>query len=505
MSEPEVLVAGAGPTGLSLALVLARLGIRVRIIDKTAAAAPYSRALGVQARTLEFYGMLGFAEEVVAAGATVAGINLWSRGRKAARVPIGTAGEGLTPYPYALVYPQDAHERLLIAHLEAAGVTVERETELVAFTQSGDGVDAVLAHAGGSRETCAVAYLAGCDGAHSTVRTGLGTGFPGGTYTGLFYVADVDAAGPAVDGEIHVELDAADLLIVFPMKGAGRIRLVGTVRDEAAPTGRALGFDDVSARAIERLRLRVERVNWFSTYQVHHRVANRFRTGRAFLLGDAAHVHSPVGAQGMNTGIGDAMNLAWKLAAVLRNTAAAALLDTYEAERRAFALRLVATTDRIFTVASRPGGLARTVRSRIFPAVAPLVARLAPARRFVFRTASQLAISYPRSPLSRGRAGSVRGGDRLPWVQYADGTDNFALLAALAWQAHVYGDPAPELAAACAELHLPLHALAWSHAAARAGLRRDALYLVRPDGYVALAAPSAAAVAALHAYARESF
>ena len=227
----------------------------------------------------------------------------------------------MSPFPYALTYPQDAHERLLIERLDALGVKVERRTELVRFEQRPESVRAVLKRPDGSEEVCEAAYLAGCDGARSTVREALATGFPGGTYSGLFYVADVDAAGPAANGEIHVDFEEADFLAVFPLKGTGRLRLVGPVA-ESRTANRELTFDDVSDRAIKNLKLTVAKVNWFSTYHVHHRVAAKFREGRAFLLGDAAHVHSPVGGQGMNTGIGDAVNLAWKLAAVLNGGAA---------------------------------------------------------------------------------------------------------------------------------------------------------------------------------------
>src|SRR5207237_2764850 len=157
------------------------------------------------------------------------------------------------------------------------------------------------------------------------------------TYQQVFYVADVDATGPALDGELHVDLDEADFLAVFPRKGAGRARLIGTVRDERAAHSEGLKFEDVSDRAIRHMKVLVLTVNWFSTYHVHHRVTEHFRKGRIFLLGDAAHIHSPAGGQGMNTGIGDAINLAWKLAAVLSGQASDALLDTYETERRAFA------------------------------------------------------------------------------------------------------------------------------------------------------------------------
>jgi 2-polyprenyl-6-methoxyphenol hydroxylase-like FAD-dependent oxidoreductase len=487
MTAPQVLIVGAGPTGLVLALWLTRLGVRVRIIDKTAEPGTTSRAVAVQARTLELYRQVGLSDAVVEAGVKVAGVNFWVRGGRAARVPLARIGEGLSPFPYALTYPQDAHERLLVERLGALGVDVERRTELVRFDQDAESVRAVLRRPDGSEEVCVAAYLAGCDGARSTVREALGTGFPGGTYSGLFYVADVDAAGAAADGEIHVDFEEADFLAVFPLKGQGRLRLIGPVSWDPGGEHRDVTFEDVGQRAANNLKLTIAGVNWFSTYHVHHRVAARFREGRAFLLGDAAHIHSPVGGQGMNTGIGDAVNLAWKLAAVLRGDAPDSLLATYEPERTRFARRLVATTDRIFTLVTSQGWLARWVRTRLVPRVAPLIFRLTAARRWLFRTVSQTGVQYHNSPLSAGAAGAVRGGDRLPWVKTGPGADNFIPLSSLAWQVHIYGEPRPGLAEACAELRLPLHTFAWRPAMRRAGLRRAALYLVRPDGYVGLA------------------
>ena len=197
------------------------------------------------------------------------------------------------------------------------GVSVERRTELVGFRDEGDRVVAELRHAERGDETVEAAYIAGCDGARSLVRETIGAGFPGGTYRQLFYVADVAASGAPIDGELHVDLDEADFLAIFPLAGEGRARLIGTVRGERAERGDQLRFEDVSDRAIKNLKVTVDQMHWFSTYHVHHRVAQRFRKGRAFLLGDAAHIHSPAGGQGMNTGIGDAINLAWKLKAAL--------------------------------------------------------------------------------------------------------------------------------------------------------------------------------------------
>jgi FAD binding domain len=378
--------------------------------------------------------------------------------------------------------------------------------ELVAFEETASGVRASLKDAEGRASTCEAVFLAGCDGAHSAVREALGIGFPGGTYNHLFYVADVDARGAVMNGELHGALDTTDFLLVFPLKNDGRARLIGTVRTDAERQRDDLTWDDVSRRVIEWLRIDVQRVNWFSTYRVHHRVADRFRESRAFLLGDAAHIHSPVGGQGMNTGIGDAVNLAWKIADVVRGRADASILDTYESERIAFARRLVATTDRVFTGVTSDGVVARSVRLNIVPAIAPAVFAFTKTRRFMFRTISQTVVNYRGSRLSRGRAGRVHGGDRLPWVPtaHSDG-DNYTPLTSVDWQVHVYGVASREIQVMCEDRKLPLQVFPWRPEAGRAGLQRDAVYLVRPDGYVAVGdsdGRGAAIASYLDAYAR---
>jgi 2-polyprenyl-6-methoxyphenol hydroxylase-like FAD-dependent oxidoreductase len=489
MADLPVLIVGAGPTGLVLALWLTRLGIRVRIVDKAAEPGTTSRALAVQARTLELYRQAGIADAVIEGGVKIANLNFWVEGSRRASLSLKGIGEGLSPYSFALGYPQDAHEKLLIARLAEAGVEVERRTELAGFADGERGVRASLRRADGSIEEVDVEYLAGCDGASSTVRERLGVGFPGGTYQGLFYVADIEAAGPAVDRELHVDIESADFLLAFPLKEAGHLRLVGPVHGEPK---KELTFDDVRGRAVEDLKLEIRRIAWFSTYRVHHRVADRFRAGRVFLLGDAAHIHSPVGGQGMNTGIGDAVNLAWKLAAVVHREAREELLSTYEPERIAFARRLVATTDRLFVIVSRRGGVARFVRRHIVPLVVPLLFRIPAVRRFFFRTISQIGVQYRHSGLSEGSAG-IAGGDRLPWVAAGPEGDNFAPLSSMKWQVHVYGEASREAEEACAALRIALCRFRWDEAARRAGLERDAVYLVRPDGYVAFAGGSAEA------------
>jgi 2-polyprenyl-6-methoxyphenol hydroxylase-like FAD-dependent oxidoreductase len=494
--DTDVFIAGAGPTGLVLALWLKRLGVRVRIVDKTLESGTTSRALAVQARTLEFYGQVGLADAVVARARPVQAANLWVAGKKVARAVFGDMGAEISPFPNPLIFPQDEHERLLIEHLGEAGVYVERNTELLGFQDSDGQVVVRLKGADGAEQRCSAAFLAGCDGARSKVREALNIGFPGGTYQHLFYVADVEATGAVMNGELHIGFDKSEFLAVFPLKDAQRVRLVGTLREDSAPPPVAAraeaSWNDVGKRVIEWMNIEVLSVNWFSTYRVHHRVADCFRKGRAFLLGDAAHIHSPVGGQGMNTGIGDAVNLAWKLAAVLHGRASEALLDSYEPERIAFARRLVETTDRAFTAVTGSSALATRLRLNVVPVFFPLLFAFKALRRVMFRTVSQTGVNYRASALSLGQAGSVHGGDRLPWVAdpARSGADNFAALTSLDWQVHVYGEASAEMRAMCDARRLPLQVFAWRRESARAGLRRDAAYLVRPDGYIAVAIPN---------------
>ncbi|WP_172253631.1 FAD-dependent monooxygenase [Saccharibacillus deserti] len=495
-SDPKVLICGAGPTGLVLALWLTKQQIPVRIIDKRSKPGRTSRALAVQARTLELYRQLDLAEAALKHGYAAPGFNFWANGRRRGHIAFKGRLEELTAYPYVLILPQDRHERLLADRLAELGVKVEYATELAGFEQNAAGVRTVLRNAEGIEHTCSAKYLAGCDGAHSSVRKSLGIDFAGGTYSRFFYVADVEAEGPPMDGDVHINLDrTSDFLAVFPLAAAGKARLVGTLANDRPGRIDTLTFDDINGHAIGKLKIAVRKVDGFSTYKVHHRVAERFREGRVFLLGDAGHIHSPAGGQGMNTGIGDAINLAWKLAAVLRGQANEKLLDSYDTERLAFARKLVATTDRVFTLATSDKRPARIMRTRVVPVAVPLAARLPAALRFNFRILSQLALHYRSGPLAEGTAGRIRGGDRLPWIARAeaDGIDNFVSLCDMRWQVHVYGDVRPELAAWCAEYADPndlvLRRFDWSDACGRAGLARHAAYLIRPDMYVALAVP----------------
>ena len=498
MAATDILIVGAGPTGLVLALWLTRQGLAVRIIDKSSGPGETSRAMAVQARTLELYRQLDLAVAVIEDGYKTPAMNMWALGKHKARIALVDAGRGVSPYPFVLIYPQDHHERLLEKELQTLGVEVERQTELLSFADGGDQVTARVRHAQGREETLTVRYFAGCDGARSLVRHQVGSGFEGGTYKQLFYVADVSASGLDPAQEAHIAFDQSDFVLVFFYGEADRYRLIGTVRDERAEHPESLTFDDVGHAAINGLNITINGVNWFSTYRVHHRVTDRFRWGRVFLLGDAAHVHSPVGGQGMNTGILDAINLAWKLAAVVKGQAADTLLDSYQAERQAFAQKLVETTDRMFTFVTAQGSFADFVRTRIAPIFASVAYKNENVREYLFRMVSQTTLHYHESPLSVGKAGDVRGGDRLPWVPLP-GADNYEPLSAIGWQVHVYGEARADLKAWSDQHRIPLHTFAWQAAHQQAGLCRDAAYLLRPDTYVAVA-DSQADVAALTRY-----
>src|SRR5216117_2118928 len=399
--DTDVLVVGAGPTGLMLATQLARRGVRVRIIDRHAGPARESRALGDQARTLEIYTHMGIVERALELGKRATGANIWVQGRRAARLPLGDIGRDLSPYPFLLILGQDDNERLLGDVLRNRGIAVQWNTELVGLAQDTRHVTATLKHKDGTIDEVAAAWVAGCDGARSAVRELSGIAFEGAPYEHVFFVADTQVTGPMVPDELNIYLWREGFHLFFPMRGTDHWRLVGILppnlrgRDD-------LTFEEVipSVRQQAGTELSFKACSWYSTYRIHHRRAVRFRERRCFLLGDAAHIHSPVGAQGMNTGLQDAYNLAWKLALVVSGRAGAAVLDSYEDERVPVADRLLRTTDRSFALVVSDRWLAGVFRTRVLAKVVAFVMSRNRLQRLAFRTISQTGIRYRSSPLS---------------------------------------------------------------------------------------------------------
>jgi 2-polyprenyl-6-methoxyphenol hydroxylase-like FAD-dependent oxidoreductase len=498
--DTDVLIVGAGPTGLMLANQLARRGVRFRIIDRHAGPAVQTRALGVQARTMEIYSHLGIAERALELGKPARGANIWAGGRRAARVPVGDIGRELSPYPYLLILGQDDNELLLGEALGKSGGTIEWNTELVGLTQDADRVVARIKHADGSVRETTASWVGGCDGARSAVRELSGIEFQGAPYEDVFFVADTEMKGAMVPDELNVYLWRKGFHLLFPMRGANHWRIVGIV--PPALRGRDnLTFEDVipSIRQEAGSELVFERCSWFSTYRIHHRRAQRFRKGGCFLLGDAAHIHSPVGAQGMNTGLQDAYNLGWKLALVVSGQADAALLDSYEAERIPVAEALLSTTDRLFSLVISDNWMTGLLRTRLVPQLMGVAMKLPRVQRLAFLTISQTGISYRASRLSKTLPGlpdtAPQSGDRFPWLRLMFSPqgareDLYAKLDDTRFSLIVFGQPAPtdgtmgldsnlriltvpELAENIRELK-------------RAGVPATAFYLLRPDGYVGL-------------------
>lgn len=488
MQATDVLIVGAGPTGLALALWLTKQGVAVRIIDKSGAPGEKSRAMAFQARTLELYRQLDIAESVVEAGCKTPAMNIWARVSRRARLPLVDSGGVISPYTFVPAYPQVRHDRLLVKQLKAFGIEVERYTELLSFEDKGSHVSSVLRYADKHQEVFTTLYLAGCDGARSLVRHQIGSGFERGTYEQLFYVADITATAVDSYREHHVAFDQPEFLMNTAHGKPHLYWLIGVIREDRAQHRGYRSFSDVHQDTFNGRRISISNLNWFSTYRVHHRVADKFRHGRTFLLGDAAHVHSSAGDQGMNTGILDAINLAWKLAAYLKGVATVSLLDSYQEERRASAHKHVVTTEKTIPIASARGGVANFVRARIAPILASAGCKSEEVCAYMFRNMAQTTLNYHESHLSQGKAGGIQGGDRLPWVSVA-GADNYESLRSIEWQIHVYGEAKADLVGWCERNAVRLHVFNWQLEHQHAGMAKDAAYLLRPDTYVALADP----------------
>jgi 2-polyprenyl-6-methoxyphenol hydroxylase-like FAD-dependent oxidoreductase len=496
--DTDVLIAGAGPTGLMLANQLGRRGIRVMIVDRHSGPAQQTRAMAVHARTLEIYSKLGIAGQALELGRRGNGANMWAHGKLMANIPLGDIGKSVSPFPFVLMLGQDDNEKIMGEHLRKWGLAVQWNTELVAFTQAEDRVTATLRQPDGTTRTVTAAYLAGCDGGHSTVRELSNITFPGAPYEHVFFVADTEATGGMVPDELNVYLWRDGFHLFFPMRGKDRWRVIGILPGKLQDKDN-LTFDQLSSD-IQReagANLVFKECSWFSTYRIHHRAASRFRDRRCFLLGDAAHVHSPMGGQGMNTGLQDAYNLAWKLALVVKGRASEILLDSYEAERLPVAQRLLSTTDRAFTMLVSDNWLAGIFRTRIIAKVAAFAMTFERAKRLAFRTISQTGIAYPDSPLSQTLAGLPKGapvaGDRFPWLQLKLRTDGpvedlFQQLDDTRYNLIVIGQRAPSTEAPELDDLLITHVIPDDahnvQELSRVGISGPAFYLLRPDGHV---------------------
>jgi 2-polyprenyl-6-methoxyphenol hydroxylase-like FAD-dependent oxidoreductase len=502
----DVLVVGAGPTGLTLAAVLERFGLSIRLVDAAVDRVHESRALAVQPRSLEVLRPLGVTEDLIGRGNPAAQLRI-TVGRRVARTRLFDMGMDDTAFPFLLFVSQAETESILAEALADRGVQVGRGVRLESVRAGDDGVVCSVRTADGDRREVTARYVVGCDGAHSTVREQAGIPFLGDRYPQTFLLADLEADGLEPD-TVNAYLGPDGPLLFFPLQRPAPWRLIAM---RGATTADAVTIEELQRQSDRATggQVRVRDPIWTSAFRIHHRSASRYRSGRLFVAGDAAHVHSPAGAQGMNTGIQDAVNLGWKLALVCRGLSPEALLDSYDAERRPVGEFVLRFTDRAFSVVTSAHPLVRLVRTSVVPRVLPLALRFRGGRRMAFRTVSQLGIRYRNSPAVQPARGPRRGpqaGDRLPdarvvrrgqevWLHEELAAATFHLL--LCGPADTWDDSA---AHDLRGPQLTVHRLVWGDAPARAdeaalldvsGHARRRLHgahlaqlVVRPDGHI---------------------
>lgn len=479
--ENLVLIVGAGPVGLTLAVELARYGVAVRIVDKAAQRSDKSKALVVWSRTLELLDRAGCGGAFVAAGMQVTAANIVAGGKTIGRIELGGVP---TPHPYALMLPQSETERLLEEHLNSLGTQVERNAELTEFMEVPDGLVATLRHGDGRVEKVKTAWLIGCDGAHSAVRHGLRMVFIGDTQPSNWILADVQLIGVSNPGEIEVGWHTDGVLAIFPI-APGRYRVIADLGlSESSSVRRDPTLPEVQAILDKRGRGGIIASDpiWLASFHINERKVANYRAGRVFLAGDAAHVHSPAGGQGMNTGMQDAFNLAWKLALAGRGICAEEpLLGSYSSERSAIGEQVLKAAGRITSLAILRGEVKQTIRNH----VASLAFGFAPLRHAMAGAITEISIEYADSPLNGGGTHLNTGpaeGERAPVsageAPFGGGDrPRFAVCADLSDQA------AQRAAGALAGLYGSL-----IEDGVRAPLGAGGIWLVRPDGYVAFTA-----------------
>lgn len=504
----DVLVVGAGPTGLALAAELAAFGVRFRIVDRRPDRVHESRALAIQPRTLEVLARHGLAGRLVQAGNPAVHLQLHTPSRVVS-LRLFDIGIADTAYPFLLFLSQAETERILGEHLHHHGVAVERRVELVDLSPGNDVVACQLRHPDGTKEIARARYVVGCDGAHSTVRSQAGIGFTGYPYPQTFLLADLEADALDPDA-VHTWFTDTGVLFFFPLGSPATFRMLAMRPPDDPDTPVTLELLQAITDRATGGGVRLRDPAWLTDFRLHNSGATHYQMGRMFLAGDAAHIHSPAGAQGMNTGIQDAVNLGWKLALVCHSRAHPALLDTYEPERSPVGRAVLRMSDRAFTIATTRNPLIRFARTHLVPRIAPLALRTR-LRGIAFRTVAQLAIGYRHSPLNAdGTTPPRRGpraGDRLPdasiirngqvsTLHAATATPTYHLLLcgpATAWSPNAteqLNSTWPGLITTLRLSREPADGVLYDRdgtALRRLGADPDSPvhYLVRPDGYIA--------------------
>ncbi len=473
--DTDILIVGAGPVGLFLANECVRRGLRWRLVEAKPTQSLHSKALAIFPRTLEIFDMAGLVAPFMEAANRVTSVAVVAHEHTLARVPFEPDE---TPYSFIAMVPQDVTERLLAEHLQQTGGRIEYDTSFVSAVNRDDYVDVTLEHMG-QRQTLRAAFVVGCDGAHSTVRHLLNLPFEGGEYEALFMLADIDTNDALPADELQLCPSELGPAAIFPISSSRR-RVVAIV-DQAEGEAPSLDFVQQLLRQRAPAAIQARALRWSSYFHVHHRQVAEMRVGRIFIAGDAAHIHSPFGGQGMNTGLQDVWNLAWKLDLVLRGHGNELLLQSYTAERHPVIAEVIRTTDLLTKAMGTPSRLAQALRDTVIP----LLSRLAPFQHAFVDRLSELGVTYRDSPITDGPAAryfdqSMRGGG-----------------IGSRFQLFIDDEPEPMVRLAAREL-----ISAFPDVVDLRTHRHADVTLVRPDGYVAYTAHSHGSMAALNAVRR---
>jgi 2-polyprenyl-6-methoxyphenol hydroxylase-like FAD-dependent oxidoreductase len=514
--NPSVLIVGAGPTGLTLANILAKEGVSFRLIERDAGPIEQSRALWVHARTLELWDKLGVIGDALERGVKFNWVELLIDGKTKGKIPY--EGKGISSHPYALVLEQNKTQAMLLAALAKHGKTPEWSTTLETFRNEDKQVICQLKHADGSTETVNANYLVAADGSTSVVRQQLGLTFEGETYDSSFFLADVKMETTLGSDRLYLNMTKKGFFAFFPLyhedQSGKHYRLIGSLNPEQTAyfeKSKGVGAKaSISSADVEEhinsnsgLHVKILESRWASVYRIHRRMTNKYRVGNIFLAGDAAHIHSPAGGQGMNTGIGDGFNLGWKLAAVLKGQAQERLLESYEEERLPVAKDVLNKADKLFEMETTQNPVLQQIKPFFMQTVSGLMANIEAGRHWFFSFLSQIGVNYRTSsfvqeyPVISNRSSSVQAGDRLPYVELANGSSTHDFIRGFEHHLLVLGEPTAaqqaQLQELCSGYTLKLETLPQEAALSKKlSLKQPTLFLVRPDGYIAYRGTTAA-------------
>ncbi len=470
-TDTDILIAGAGPVGLFLANECARRGLRSRIVETRPSQSVHSKALAIFPRTLEIFDMAGVAAPFLERANRVTSVAVITHGRTLAHMRFEPKE---SPYPFVAMVPQNVTEELLAEELRRRSGRVEYDTTFISADQQDDFVNVTLDHKG-EPETLRAAFVVGCDGAHSQVRRTVNLPLEGGEYASPFMLADVETNEVLPGDELQLCPSELGPIAIFPMSAARR-RIVATIDH---PEGDAPSLEFVQKVLAQRGPSGIEAraLHWSSYFRIHHRHASKLRIGRIFLAGDAAHIHSPFGGQGMNTGLHDIWNLVWKLDLFLHGQGNEQLLDSYSAERLPIIKNVIETTDLLTKIMGTPNKFVQVLRNTFIP----MVSHLAPFQHAFVQRLSELGITYGGSPIVEGPGKryfdeSLRGGKGI--------TSRFLMM--------IEDDKEPAIREAARQLCESFSDLVELRPARGSGIK-----LIRPDGYVAYSAHNGDDMAAL--------